>query len=100
MLTIKHPSVSQSAAAAGPVRPVVALHSSASTGGQWKSLAAALDGREVFTPDLPGYGRASFRDGTHDEPASLAGDAAAVLRWTPGRRPSISSAIPTAARWP
>jgi pimeloyl-ACP methyl ester carboxylesterase len=89
MLTIKHPSVSQSAAAAGPVRPVVALHSSASTGGQWKSLAAALDGREVFTPDLPGYGRASFRDGTRDESASLAGDAAAVLRALDARAPAF-----------
>lgn len=89
MLTIKHPSVSQSAAAAGPVRPVVALHSAASTGGQWKSLAAALDGREVFTPDLPGYGRASFRDGTRDEAASLAGDAAAVLRALDARAPAF-----------
>src|SRR3546814_13326901 len=45
-----------------PVAPVVALHSSASTGAQWKALATALAGREVVTPDLPGYGRASFRD--------------------------------------
>ncbi|HMA14756.1 MAG TPA: alpha/beta fold hydrolase [Kiloniellaceae bacterium] len=60
--------------------PVVALHSSASTGGQWKSLAAALQGRTVCTPDLPGYGRAAFRDSARDDAASLGGDAAAVLR--------------------
>lgn len=59
---------------------VVALHSSASTGGQWKPLVAALHDRAVCTPDLPGYGRAAFRDSTRDDGASLAGDAAAVLR--------------------
>lgn len=62
-------------------RPVIALHSSASTGGQWKSLAATLAGRTVLTPDLPGYGRAGFRGRVgRDDDASLAGDAAAVLR--------------------
>jgi pimeloyl-ACP methyl ester carboxylesterase len=71
--------------------PVVALHSSASTGGQWKTLAAALAGREVFTPDLPGYGRAAFRDSARDDTASLAGDAAAVLR-TLGGRPGVGGA--------
>jgi len=60
--------------------PVVALHSSASTGGQWKPLVAALQGRAVFTPDLPGYGRAAFRDSARDDTATLGGDAAAVLR--------------------
>src|SRR3546814_4273821 len=59
---------------------VVALHSSASTGAQWKALATALAGREVVTPDLPGYGRASFRDNPRDDKAALADDAAAVLR--------------------
>src|SRR3546814_1285704 len=34
-------------------------------------------------PDLPGYGRAGFRGRVRDDSASLAGDAAAVLR-TPG----------------
>jgi len=74
----------------GQAMPVVALHSSASTGGQWKSLAAALAGREVFTPDLPGYGRAGFRDSSRDDTASLAGDAAAVLR-TLGARPGAGA---------
>lgn len=40
-----------------PSTPVVALHSSASYGSQWKKLARDLQGRfEVFAPDLPGYG--------------------------------------------
>jgi pimeloyl-ACP methyl ester carboxylesterase len=70
-------------------RPVVALHASASTGGQWKALAAALAGREVFTPDLPGYGRASFRENARDDTASLAGDAAAVLRTLGQKAPAF-----------
>ncbi|MGF1628588.1 MAG: alpha/beta fold hydrolase [Kiloniellaceae bacterium] len=90
MLTIKHPFASKAVDPTGPARPVVALHSSASTGGQWKSLATALAGREVITPDLPGYGRASFRDGARDDAASLAGDAAAVLR-TLGARADVGA---------
>jgi len=36
---------------------VILLHSSASSGAQWRALAAALDGRyRVVTPDLYGYG--------------------------------------------
>ncbi len=39
---------------------VVALHSSASTGKQWKSLAQHLERQFcIFTPDLPGYGGSS-----------------------------------------
>ncbi|SDX82260.1 Pimeloyl-ACP methyl ester carboxylesterase [Ruegeria halocynthiae] len=39
--------------------PIVALHSSASNGGQWGQLAADLEGRfEVHAFDLPGYGSA------------------------------------------
>ncbi len=45
-------------AAAGTGAPVVALHGSASTGAQWRSLTGWLEGRfRVFTPDLAGYGR-------------------------------------------
>lgn len=78
-----------SVAAAGPA-PLVALHSSASTGGQWKSLAQRLGSeRPVFSPDLPGYGRAAFRDSARDEAASLAGDAAAVLRTLGGKAPAF-----------
>ena len=59
----------------GDGAPVVALHGSASTGAQWRSLVGYLCGRfEVFTPDLPGYGLS--------EPlilsAGLAGDARAI----------------------
>ena len=40
--------------------PVVALHSSASTGQQWNSLADHLAGRfDVSAPNLPGYGGAA-----------------------------------------
>ena len=42
----------------GEGRPVVLLHSSASSGRQWDRLAAHLARRyRVFVPDLPGYGR-------------------------------------------
>ncbi len=42
---------------AGTGAPVIALHGSASTGAQWRSLSGCLEGRwRVITPDLPGYG--------------------------------------------
>ncbi|GAB4376729.1 MAG: hypothetical protein Kow00114_40590 [Kiloniellaceae bacterium] len=89
MLRITHNLLAdrQAAMQSGPtvLRPLLALHSSASSGGQWKALAAALDGvAPAITPDLPGYGRAAFRDGRRDPdrdgPPSLDADAAAVLR--------------------
>lgn len=41
--------------------PVIALHSSASNGGQWAMLANDLDGRFcVHAPNLPGYGENSL----------------------------------------
>ena len=44
---------------------VVALHASASTGKQWKSLAEHLEKRFcIFAPDLPGYGGSSAATGT------------------------------------
>ncbi len=44
--------------AQGTGAPVVALHGSASSGGQWRSLVGYLEGRfRVLTPDLPGNGR-------------------------------------------
>ncbi len=65
---------------AGNDLPVVALHSSASTGGQWRSLVECFAGkRQVVTPDLPGYGFAAAPD-HHDRADSLAAEAAAVLR--------------------
>ncbi|GKX32511.1 MAG: alpha/beta hydrolase [Rhizobiaceae bacterium MnEN-MB40S] len=40
---------------------VVALHSSASSGAQWRTFAADSAGQmEVIAPDLPGYGQASL----------------------------------------
>lgn len=58
--------------------PVVALHSSASTGSQWCKLAETFAGRRrVVTPDLPGYGSASVAT---EGPASLADEAEAVAR--------------------
>jgi pimeloyl-ACP methyl ester carboxylesterase len=57
----------------GEGNPVVALHGSASTGAQWRSLVGYLEGRfRVFTPDLPGYGASP------PGAAGLAADARAV----------------------
>ena len=48
---------------AGFGHPVVLLHSTAGTGGQWKSLTAALKSHfRVIAPDLPGYGRSPAAD--------------------------------------
>jgi lipase len=53
--------------------PVVALHGSASTGAQWRSLVGCLGGRHrVITPDLAGYGRS----GLPQAPRTLAAEAA------------------------
>ena len=61
----------------GGALPVVALHSSASTGGQWRALTTALAGqRQVVAPDLPGYG---FAAEDAEGNASLAAEAARVL---------------------
>ena len=60
--------------------PVLALHSSASTGGQWKALAQSMRGqRRVLTPDLPGYGNPSVCTAMVG-PADLGGEADWVLR--------------------
>jgi lipase len=61
--------------AEGTGAPVIALHGSASTGAQWRSLVGCLSGRfSVFTPDLPGYGGS-----TPAPDGGLAVDAAAVV---------------------
>lgn len=45
--------------------PLVALHASASSSGQWKKLKADLEGRfDVFAYDLPGYGTAPLQRDT------------------------------------
>ncbi|NNE23645.1 MAG: alpha/beta hydrolase [Rhizobiales bacterium] len=60
--------------ATGTGSTVVALHSSASSGVQWKSLGEHLENRHcVFTPDLPGYGGSDAWPGGHS--GSLASEA-------------------------
>ncbi|WP_299723834.1 alpha/beta hydrolase [uncultured Tateyamaria sp.] len=54
--------------------PIVALHSPASSSGQWRQLTAVLEDRfGVFAFDLPGYGRAPLTaDGSQDGAACTA----------------------------
>lgn len=57
----------------GTGTPVVALHGSASTGAQWRSLVGHLAARHrVLTPDLAGYGRS----GKPAAPRTMATEAA------------------------
>ena len=58
----------------GEGNPVIALHGSASTAAQWKSLTGYLEGRfRIYTPNLPGYG------GSAPAPTpGLAGDAQVI----------------------
>lgn len=53
---------------AGAGAPVIALHGSASTSGQWRFLAGCLEGHfRLIAPDLPGYGRSEpLREGAPD----------------------------------
>lgn len=45
--------------------PVVALHSSASAGSQWRKLLEDMEGRyDVIAPDLPGYGDGHLKPDT------------------------------------
>ena len=60
--------------------PVMALHSSASSGAQWKALMRDLAWeRRVLTPDLPGYGKAE-ESAPLMAPADLAREAEWLLR--------------------
>lgn len=54
--------------------PVVALHSSASSSGQWKQLENEMEGRFPFYAyDLPGYGKSPLKpDHDHDDIAVCA----------------------------
>ena len=64
--------------ATGTGSTVIALHSSASTGVQWKSLGDHLANRHcVFTPDLPGYGGSDAWPGGHS--AFLASEADVIF---------------------
>lgn len=59
--------------------PVVALHSSASTGSQWKKLLEDMEGRyEVIAPDLPGYGNGRLK--ADDGQNNVAAAAGPVIR--------------------
>jgi pimeloyl-ACP methyl ester carboxylesterase len=69
----------------GEGAPVVALHGSASTGAQWRSLTGCLEGRwRVITPDLPGYGLSELAPGRgmglEADAAQIAGLAARLGR--------------------
>ena len=56
---------------------VIAVHSSASTGGQWLGLVEDLSPSfDVFTPDLPGYGR--MQGVSYFGPPTLDGDAIGI----------------------
>lgn len=58
---------------------VVAVHGSASTGGQWRRLAEKLSPAfDVATPDLPGYG--GRQDNVGNSAPTLANDAAEIVR--------------------
>ena len=76
MATLHHAGASLHYQHAGEGAPVVALHGSASTGSQWRSLAGYIGGRfRVFTPDLPGYGRSEpllGADGLIDDSRAIA----------------------------
>lgn len=62
---------------AGSGHPVLLLHSTASTGGQWKSLTGRLAPLfRVVAPDLPGYGRSKD---ANDGAGGLLADAAPVI---------------------
>lgn len=59
--------------------PIVAVHGSASTGGQWRRLAEEMGVRHtVLTPDLPGYGTAT--NALPEGAPSLDGDGAILDR--------------------
>jgi len=85
MAAARHIAIGPAMRASGPAAgsPVLLLHSTASTGGQWAGLAARLAQRyRVFTPDIAGWGKAV---GTHhatleDEAAELARNLATVDR--------------------
>lgn len=61
----------------GAGAPVVLVHSSACTGGQWRPLAVRLDaGFHMLTPDLYGYGATADWPGTR--PLAVADEAALI----------------------
>lgn len=72
-----------------PGLPVVCLHGWGLHGGIWATLAEALPGRRVFTPDLPGYGGTApvspyTAEGLADALAAVMPPACAVVGWSLG----------------
>jgi len=57
MAILQHAGASLHYRVQGEGKPVIALHGSASTGAQWRTLVGCIGGRfRVVTPDIPGYG--------------------------------------------
>lgn len=74
---------------AGRRWPLLALHSSASLGGQWKALSQSLAWeRDVLTPDLPGYGTAA-ESATLMHAANLETEARWLLAQAGASEPSL-----------
>jgi pimeloyl-ACP methyl ester carboxylesterase len=66
----------------GTVTPAVLLHSTGSSGGQWKSLTVLLSSSHlVFTPDLPGYGAMAAQGCSNDLLADAAPTIALIERY-------------------
>src|SRR5512143_397027 len=75
---IRRPHATQNEA--GPSALAVLLHSSASSGSQWKSLTGWLaPSLHVMTPDLPGYGTAAGLDDGEDDVLADAGPVIALI---------------------
>ncbi|QEX19216.1 alpha/beta hydrolase [Hypericibacter terrae] len=75
---MRRPHATQSEA--GPSALAVLLHSSASSGSQWKSLTGWLaPSLHVMTPDLPGYGTAAGLDDGEDDVLADAGPVIALI---------------------
>jgi pimeloyl-ACP methyl ester carboxylesterase len=65
MLDQTHNGIEISYRDSGTGAPVIALHGSASSGAQWRSLSGCLEGRfRIITPDLPGSGRSERLPGS------------------------------------
>ena len=57
MAILQHAGASLHYRVQGEGKPVVALHGSASSGAQWRTLTGFIGGRfRVISPDIPGYG--------------------------------------------
>src|SRR4051812_20714314 len=83
MAVLQHAGASLHYRVRGEGKPVVALHGSASTGAQWRTLAGFIGGRfRVITPDIPGYGSSApgLGSGLADDARAIAALIAATDR--------------------